>query len=144
MPQSNWRTQSAVVKLAQMLRFGREPRTILITEPDAILRRAECGALSPAYQIVEASSAVEAVRICAQHKAGFDLLLTEVRLPRMDGWDLAELVKLDYPNLKIVYLSSTIDSEIRAHTRPSMIFLMEKNRFRPTLLRQAVHDVLEP
>jgi CheY-like chemotaxis protein len=132
------------VKFTQTIRARARPRTILIAEPDAILRRGECSALSPTYQIIQISSAAEAVRLAARHETEVDLLLTEARLPQMDGWDLAELLKLDYPNLKIVYMSGSMDSEIRARTRPSMIFLMGKNRFNPALLQQAVRDVLAP
>jgi CheY-like chemotaxis protein len=132
-----------MVKLTQISKFDSCPRTILIAEPDPMLRRGECRVLSPKYQIVPTSTAEEAVRIAARHETELDLLLTEVRLPHMDGWDLAELLKLDYPDLKVVYLSNSIDAEIRAHTRRSTIILLEKNRFRPGRLRQAVRDVLE-
>jgi len=56
---------------------------------------------------------------------------------------LAELLKLDYPALKVVYLTPSIDPEIRAHTRRSMVVVLEKNRFHSARLRQAVRDVLE-
>ncbi len=130
------------MKFTDPLSFDARTRTILIAEPDAILRQGEWRALSPMYQVVQTSNAAEAVRFGARHESEIDLLLTEARLPSMDGWHLAELLKLDYPNLKIVYLSDSIDSEIRARTRPSMIFLTEKNRFRPALLLRAVTDVL--
>jgi CheY-like chemotaxis protein len=116
--------------------------TILIAEPDPLLRRLERRALSHEYQIVETSSGEEAVRTAARHEKNLDLLLTEVRLPRIDGWDLVELLKLDYPALKVVYLSNSIDAEIRAHTRRSMVIVLEKDRFRPDSLRKAVRDVL--
>ena len=116
--------------------------TILIAEPDQALRQLECRALSRNYQIVATCSAEEAVRTAARRETEIDLLLTEVRLPRVDGWELTELLKLDYPNLKVVYLSSSIDAEIRAHTRPSIVVVLE-NPFRPDRLQQAVRDVLE-
>src|ERR1700692_4586848 len=70
------------VKLAQILssKFDSCPRTILVAEPDPMLRRGECRVLSPKYQIVQTSSAEEAVRIAARHETELDLLLTEVRL----------------------------------------------------------------
>jgi len=117
--------------------------TILIAEPDQMLRRQECRALSRKYRIVQASSAEEAVRIAASHQTELDLLLTEVRFPNMNGWDLTELLKLDYPDLKVVYLSGSMDAEVRAHTRPSMVVVLEKNRFRRGRLRQTVDDALE-
>ncbi len=113
-------------------------------EPDPLLRRMERRALSSEYQVIQTSSAEEAVRVAARREVNLDLLLTEVRLPRIDGWDLAELLRLDYPGLKVVYLASSIDAEIRAHTRRSTVVVLEKNRFHPARLRQAVRDVLEP
>jgi two-component system, cell cycle sensor histidine kinase and response regulator CckA len=132
-------------KLLRVLRsrlFSRT-ETILIAEPDQILRRLERRALSPKYQIVQASSPEEAVRIAARHEAELDLLLTEVRFSNMDGWELTELLKLDYPNLKVVYLSSSIDAAVKAHIRPARVIVLEKNRFSPRRLLQAVHDTLE-
>ena len=133
-----------MVKLARkLLRFTSHTNTILIAEPDQVLRRLECRALSPQYQIVQTSSAEEAVRIAARHETELDLLLTEVRLPHIDGWELTELLRLDYPNLKVVYLSNSSDGEIRARTRTSMIVVLEKSRFHSGPLRQAVRKVLE-
>ena len=122
--------------------FGWRTNTILIAEPDQVLRQLACGALSGQYQIIQTSSAEEAVRTAARHATEIDLLLTEARLPRVDGWELTELLKLDYPDLKVVYMSSSIDAEIRAHTRPSKVVVLE-NPFRPERLQEAVHDVLE-
>jgi DNA-binding NtrC family response regulator len=115
--------------------------TILIAEPDEALRQLECRALSRNYQIVPTCTAEEAVRTAARHETEIDLLLTEVRLPRVDGWELTELLKLDYPDLKVVYMSRSIDAEIRVHTRPSIVVVLE-NPFRPDRLTQAVRDVL--
>ena len=119
------------------------PPTILIAEPDQILRRLEYRSLSTEYQIIQTSTAEEAVRIAARHETGLDLLLTEVRLQNTDGWQLMELLRLDYPSLKVLYLSNSIDVQVKAHTRPSMVLLLERNRFHAGRLRQAVRDTLE-
>jgi CheY-like chemotaxis protein len=68
-------------------------------------------------------------------------LVTEVRLPHSFGWELTELLKLDYPDLKVVYTSSSVDAEIRARTYPSIV-VVHDNPFRPDRLRQAVRDAL--
>ena len=116
--------------------------TILIVEPNHALRQLEYRALSPKYRIVQTSSVEEAVRTAARHITGIDLLLTEVRLPHGSGWDLTELLKLDYPDLKVIYMSSSFDAEIRARTYPSTVIVLE-NPFPSERLRQAVRDVLE-
>jgi two-component system cell cycle sensor histidine kinase/response regulator CckA len=116
--------------------------TILIAEPDQVLRQLEYRALSPKYRIVQTSSIEEAVRTAARHAMGINLLLTEVRLPDGSGWDLMDLVKLDYPGLKVIYMAGSIDAEIRAHTHRYLVFML-KNPFHADRLRQAVRDVLE-
>jgi DNA-binding NtrC family response regulator len=121
--------------------FSRHPDTILIAQPDQVLRQMEYRVLSASYRIIRTSSVEEAVRTAARHATKIDLLLTEVRLPHRFGWELTELLKLDYPGLKVLYLANTIDAEIAAHTHPSMIVL--PNPFRPDTLRQAVRDALE-
>ena len=116
--------------------------TILVVEPDQVLRQLECRALSSKYRIIATSSVEEAVRTAARHTTEIDLLVTEVRLPHRFGWELMQLLKLDYPNLRVVYTSSSVDAEIRARTYPSTVVVLE-NPFRPDHLQQAVRDALK-
>ena len=116
--------------------------TILIAEPDQVLRKLEYRALSAKYRIIQTPSVEEAVRTAARHAPKIDLLLTEMRLPHSFGWELTELLKLDYPDLKVIYMSSTVDAELRARNYPSTVVVLE-NPFPSERLRQAVHEVLE-
>jgi two-component system cell cycle sensor histidine kinase/response regulator CckA len=122
--------------------FGWHTDTILIAEPDQALRQLECRALSREYRIIQTASVEEAVRIAARHTTEIDLLVTEVRLPHRFGWELTQLLKLDFPDLKVVYTSSSIDAEIRARTYPSTVVVFD-DLFRPDRLRQAVRNALE-
>ena len=122
--------------------FNWHTDTILIAEPDQVLLQLECRALSGKYRIIQTSSVEEAVRAAARHTTKIDLLVTEVRLPHRFGWELTQLLKLDYPDIKAVYTSSAVDAEIRARTYPSIVVVLE-NPFRPDRLRQAVRDALE-
>ena len=122
--------------------FGWHTETILIVEPDQALRELECRALSGKYRIIQAASTEEAVRIAARHTTDIGLLVTEVRLPQGFGWELTQLLKLDYPDLKVVYTSGSVDTEIRARTYPSIVVVRD-DLFRPDHLRQAVREALE-
>ena len=122
--------------------FNGRPATILIAEPDGVRWRHAYRALSQNYRIVHAATIEEAVRAGARHKPEIDLLLTEARLPDGTGWDLTGLLKLDYPDVGVVYLSSAVDGEIRAHTRRDVL-VEWKSPFNADRLRQAISDVLE-
>jgi len=121
----------------------RSPRsTILVVEHDPVTRQLLSRSLRPAYRILQAASAEEAVRIAAQHRRNIDLLLTEARLPQLFGWELLELLALDYPKLKVVYVSKSMDPEIRSHTRRQKVLQLEQP-FQNSCVRQAVHEGLE-
>ena len=122
--------------------FGWHTDTILIAEPDQALRQLECRALSGKYRIIQTASVEEAVRIAARHTIEIDLLVTEVRLPHRFGWELTQLLKLDYPDLKVIYMSSSFDAGLKARTYPSTVVVLD-NPFPSEQLRQAVRYVLE-
>ena len=122
--------------------LGLRAATVLIVHHDRTMRGLVCGALLPKYQIVPASSVEEAVRTAERHEKKIDLLVTEILLPELYGWELTDLLKLDDPNLKVVYTSSSIDDEIRARIRPWMVVVLT-NPFRGDSLCQAVREVLE-
>jgi len=122
--------------------FGWHTETILIVEPDQALRELEFRALSGKYRIIQAANVEDAVRIAARHTTDIGLLVTEVRLPQGFGWELTQLLKLDYPDLKVVYTSGSVDTEIRARTYPSIVVVRD-DLFRPDHLRQAVREALE-
>lgn len=131
-------------KLAQVLRRGifPGPETVLIVEPDPVLRRLEQSALSQTYKIVQASGPEEAVRVAARHGTDLDLLLTAARFPHMDGWELTDLLKLDYPKLKAIYVSPSMEAS-KGRTSPSAVVVLPKDGFSASRLLQAVRDALE-
>ena len=69
-------------------------------------------------------------------------MLTEAKVPRLCGWELLELLTLDYPKLNVIYVTKSINPEIRAHTRRQKVVLLEQPFPRACLL-QTVRDVLE-
>jgi CheY-like chemotaxis protein len=47
---------------------------------------------------------------------GFDLILTDMEMPDMDGIQLAQAIKLSHPALPVILLSSIGDERARAHS----------------------------
>ena len=58
------------------------------------------------YKVLEALDAEEAVRVAATHQGPIDLLLTDVVMPGASGQDLAMLLGLQRPDLRVLYMSS--------------------------------------
>jgi two-component system, cell cycle sensor histidine kinase and response regulator CckA len=121
--------------------FGGE--TILVAEHDQIVLQVVCRVLARAgYRIVQARSAEDAVRAAARHENKIDLLLTETLLPTSRGSELAELLRLDYPDLQVVYISRLSGAGSVVHDRRSPVVVLQ-NAFRGDRLIRAVRDALE-
>ena len=66
------------------------------------------------YQVETASNGYEAIETAQQEH--FDLLLTDIKMPGMDGLEIAQTLKKSYPHLICVTMTgySTIDMVIEA------------------------------
>jgi CheY-like chemotaxis protein len=79
---------------------------ILLVEDDADVRMFLRHALeNSGYQIREAGNGMEALNIWSANTEQFDLLLTDIIMPGVTGTRLAEQLKEDRPNLKVIFMS---------------------------------------
>ena len=85
--------------------------TILLVEDETALRRLSRLILErKGYRVHEAESGVAAWRLWQQHRAGIDMLITDMVMPGgLNGRELAEKTRADKPALKIIYCSGYTD-----------------------------------
>jgi CheY-like chemotaxis protein len=55
--------------------------------------------------VLQASSGHEALEIAERHPEPIDMLITDLRMPRMDGHELAEALHARHPALKVLFLT---------------------------------------
>ncbi len=85
----------------------RASSTILLVDDEAQVRVLLTRILKKArYRVLAAKDAAEALALYEQHGGRVDLLLTDVKLPEMDGRELAERVHDKQPDLKVLFVSS--------------------------------------
>jgi two-component system, cell cycle sensor histidine kinase and response regulator CckA len=58
------------------------------------------------FQILDALNAEEAVRVAAAYGGPIHLLLTDVVMPGASGQDLAQLLGIQRPDLRVLYMST--------------------------------------
>jgi CheY-like chemotaxis protein len=91
------------------------------------------------YVVLTASDGQEALEVSEQFKGPIHLLLTDVRMPRLDGWTLAEAVRQQRPDTKIIVISGET-AERLAEDNPADAFL--RKPFLPCLASRIMcHDV---
>jgi CheY-like chemotaxis protein len=80
--------------------------TVLLVEDEEGVRELVRDILSLAgYHVLEASAAAEAERISREFTAPVHLLLTDVVMPEMSGFDLSARILAARPDLRVMYMS---------------------------------------
>lgn len=78
-------------------------RVVLITEDEEVnfyylktlLQRADA-------KVIRAKNGKEAVDIISQHKGGVDLILMDLNMPVMDGYEAMRIIKSRHPSIPII------------------------------------------
>jgi DNA-binding response OmpR family regulator len=103
-----WR-DAPQVEPAESFAFG--GRRVLVAEDDAVVRGMIARLLvEEGYDVVVAPDGREAVRL-AHEGLPFDLLITDIRMPGMDGWELSRRLRERWPSLPVLYISG-FDAEL--------------------------------
>ncbi len=79
---------------------------ILVVEDDSGVRELITNILSTAgYKILEAQNGQEALEILHHHYPGVDLIISDIIMPEMSGFDLGKKIKQRYPGVKMLFMS---------------------------------------
>ena len=88
---------------------------LLVEDADPLRKLAQTFLESNGFRVLSASSGEAALEIAAGHSGSFDLLLTDVVMPGMNGRVLAEQLSMRQPGLKVLFMSGYTDSFIAGH-----------------------------
>ena len=101
--------------------------------------------LREGFDVLEATDGLEALQKVQDRGAPVDLLLTDVRMPRMDGIALAQALIHLYPNTPIVYISGyPLDLEEQQTRHPSNACAFLSKPFTRKALLEAIQKCLTP
>lgn len=118
--------------------------TVLIVEDEEAVRNIASESLQAVgYQTIEASSGEEAINICREQGLdSIDLIITDVVMPQMSGYELANWILSERTEAKILYMSGYVDDDIvkQAIFDEGRPFLQKP--FSPRYLAEKVAEVL--
>lgn len=94
---------------------GRGETVLLVEDDQAILELAKTMLENYRYQVLSAASSSEAIRLARQKEDSIDLMVTDVVMPAMNGRDLAGIIQVLQPQMKLLYMSGYTADVIAHH-----------------------------
>jgi CheY-like chemotaxis protein len=122
---------------------NRGSETILLVDDEEGVRKVVCAILrSNGYNVLEAGNAAAALAAWEKNAHKVDLVLTDVVMPQMTGFELARQLSERAPGSKILYMSGYRDHVVEgAPAEPPKAFLQKP--FAPDTLLAKVREVLD-
>jgi DNA-binding NtrC family response regulator len=116
---------------------------VLVVDDDADVLDSLCASLTALGYMVEAvSSGLAALDVLDDRSKEIDLLLTDVVMPGLHGFNLSRMARLRRPDLRVLYMSGFADLErILQDAGPRLGKLLQKP-FRPADLRREIETAL--
>lgn len=116
---------------------------ILIADDEEPLRLLVARAIAmDGHDIVTAEDGAEALEILTREEGAFDLLLTDIKMPIMDGIALALSAARDFPELTILLMTGYADQRERASGLNAIVHDVVTKPFSVADIRTAVADAL--
>jgi CheY-like chemotaxis protein len=120
------------------------PGTILLVEDDEQVRGFIRSVLrDKGYRVLEAADGRAGLEVAQSRGREIDLLLADMLLPELSGFDLAETLRRQFPELKVLFITGYVEGEIvqRSITELGAFFLDKP--FQPSVLVSKVKQALE-
>jgi len=81
-------------------------KTILVVDDNGAFRRFVRMLLEGGgYSVLEAQTCAEAVQVVTEYRAPIHLLLTDVMMPQVDGYQLSDYLRFHRPDMCVLYMS---------------------------------------
>jgi two-component system, cell cycle sensor histidine kinase and response regulator CckA len=126
--------------LAHVSARGQE--TVLLVEPNEIDRKLALSTLlRHRYQVLEASSSVEALLLTQQHPGAVHVAVSDLIMPEIGGRDLARRLLTKHPMMKPLFVSGYDDEAMLSHRLNPRYVL--RRPYRQTGLVEKVRELLD-
>ena len=120
---------------------GGNNKRILVVDDDRAIRDILSGVLSfMGFSVAVARSGNEGLDLFLKDR--FDLVLTDLRMPGMDGWDLAFHVKSRAPNTPVVLITGQQKEEVMESDKRDRVDFVMFKPFELKEMQKTVHRML--
>jgi two-component system, cell cycle response regulator CpdR len=117
-------------------------RILVVDDEEPVRALVARGLMLDGHECLQAGDGAEALDVLVAEAGRFDLLLTDIRMPLMDGIALALAAKRDFPELTIMLMTGYAEQRERAKSLEAIVSEVMSKPFSLAELRQTVTHVL--
>ena len=117
-------------------------RLLIAEDEEALCAMCARALNSVGHEVMTAFDGSDALDLLKREGGRFDLLVTDIRMPIMDGIALSLAVARDYPDLTILLMTGYADQRERAHGLDAIVHDVIAKPFTIGVLRAAVDEAL--
>jgi len=118
------------------------PKVLIADDEDSMRQLVARAIAMDGHEIITAQDGAEALEILTREGGAFDLLLTDIQMPIMDGIALALSAARDFPGLTILLMTGFADQRERASNLNAIAHDVITKPFSIADIRTAVADAL--
>jgi CheY-like chemotaxis protein len=115
---------------------------LLVDDEEGVRKLVNAILVSQGYTVIEASGGPAAIAAWEKNAHKIDLVLTDVVMPQMSGFELGERLTQTSPEVKILYMSGYRDNPIGGQETVAGRAFLHKP-FTPDVLLEKVREVLD-
>lgn len=120
------------------------PSTVIVAEDEDVARRLMSRLLeSEGYRILEARDGGEALRMARVASPNLRLVVTDVVMPGMDGWELGRRLAIECPAVRVLYMSAYPRGDIFHRGAPSQDVPFLEKPISPEVFLETVRSLIE-
>ncbi len=143
LPASEGDTEAKTARVASGVVSGGSETILLVEDEDAVRDIAAQVLRTHGFHVMAAENATRAIELASSYSQPIHLLLTDVMMPGMNGFQLAQQLTRQRPDLKVLLASGySRDSRVRDQIVESRLVWLQKP-FAPSALIEHVRQVLD-
>lgn len=132
-------------KGSYLLSYQRGTETILLVDDEESLRTVVVDLLTQlGYHMLSAANGDQALKLAGQYRGKIDLLLTDVVMDGLPGPKLAETLRQERPEMKVIFISGFADGSLGPDKLPPPNMMLVQKPFSIKLLSVKLREVLQP
>lgn len=94
------------------------------------------------HKVLTARDGAEAVQTYLRHKQEIDLVVLDLGLPKLNGWEAYKMMKEADPNIKAIFATGFISPEIEAQLQTGELSAVITKPYSPSEMRKKIATVL--